>query len=327
MSTADFAYGYGRVGVLQQQLLSKADVDRLVGAHSDQELTHVLSDIAFTARVMPQELPSLVAALERWLQDDVRRMAPPERREVFDIIWLREDVPVIALLLKQYHGFAPKGDDAGHVGVTAYGHGALKAMVETGERGPLPEDVAHFIEEMKQNRTLKSHEIDIKVAKFVAEKQVQLAKEAESPLIKQYVAHLIDLQNIRTARRLQAGEDGSEHFLPGGEIDPQRLTGDPRALALLIHSSSLPNVLADSVQNERNSVVALERSLNLALAHDIAAMRAVPLGVEAVFAYAVMALSQTLMLRTILIGKAAHLSGAEISQMLPPIFSTAIENA
>lgn len=327
MTSTDFAYGYGRVGVLQQELLDKSDVDRLVGSHNDNELRHVLADIAFTSRVMPLEnLQSLVPSLELWLKDEIRRMSPPESREIFDIIWLREDVPVIALLLKQYHGYAPKTDSS-DVGVTAYDQKALRLLVEEGERGALPEDVAHFMEEIKQEKGIKPQDIDHRVAVFIAQKQTELAKASGSKLIRQYVAHLIDLQNIRTARRLAPGEDGTNHFLPGGEIDPRRLTGDPRALALLIHASSLPNVLAESVSNERNTALALERSLNLALAHDIAAMRGIPLGIEAVFAYAVMALSQTLMLRTILIGKAAQLTGAEISQMLPPIFSTAIENA
>lgn len=327
MTSTDFAYGYGRVGVLQQQLLNKSDVDRLVGAHGDKELRHILSDVAFTARVMPQDdLSRAVPALEAWLKDEVRRMSPPESRELFDIIWLREDVPVLALLLKQYHGFAPKSDVA-DTGATAYDHAALRTLVESGERGPLPEDLAHFVEELKHEQGIEAQGIDHKVAVFVAQKQMELAKQSGSKLIRQYVAHLIDLQNIRTSRRLHPGEDGANHFLPGGEIDPMRLTGDPRSLALLIHSSSLPNVLADSVMNEKNSALALERALNLALAHDIAAMRSIPLGIEAIFAFAVMALSQTLMLRTILIGKAAQLTGGEISQMLPPIFSTAIENA
>lgn len=327
MTSTDFAYGYGRVGVLQQQLLGKSDVDRMVGAHTDKELRHVLGDIAFTARVMPQDdLSRVVPSMELWLKDEIRRMSPPESRDTFDIIWLREDVPVIALLLKQFLGFAPKTDDIG-IGVTAYDHEALRKLVKEGERGALPEDLAHFVEEIKHENGIKPQDIDHKVAVFVAEKQMELAKASGSKLIKQYVAHLIDLQNIRTSRRLVPGEDGADHFLPGGEIDPMRLTGDPRSLALLIHSSSLPNVLADSVINEKNSAIALERALNLALAHDIAAMRAVPLGIEAVFAFAVMALSQTLMLRTIIIGKAAQLTGHEISQMLPPIFSTAIENA
>ncbi len=327
MTSTDFAYGYGRVGVLQQQLLSKPDVDRMVGAHNDKELRHVLSDIALTARVMPQDdLSRVVPSLELWLKDEVRRMSPPESRDTFDIIWLREDVPVIALLLKQYLGFAPKTDDAG-MGITAYDHDALRKLVWEGERGSLPEDLAHFVEELKHESGIKPQDIDHKVAVFVAEKQMELAKASGSKLIKQYVAHLIDLQNIRTSRRLTPGEDGTDHFLPGGEIDTMRLTGDPRSLALLIHSSSLPNVLADSVMNEKNSALALERALNLALAHDIAAMRAIPLGIEAIFAFAVMALSQTLMLRTILIGKAAQLTGGEISQMLPPIFSTSVENA
>lgn len=327
MTSTDFAYGYGRVGVLQQQLLAKSDVDRMVGAHGDKELRHVLSDVAFTGRVMPQDdLNGVIPALESWLKDEVRRMSPPESRVIFDIIWLREDVPVIALLLKQYHGFAPKSDDPVS-GVTAYDHAALRTLVWEGERGPLPEDLAHFVEETKHEQGIKAQDIDHKVAVFVARKQTELAARSGSALIRQYVAHQIDLQNIRTSRRLVPGEDGTHHFLPGGEIDTQRLTGDPRSLALLIHSSSLPNVLADSVINEKNSALALERALNLALAHDVAAMRGIPLGIEAIFAFAVMALSQTLMLRTVLIGKAAQLTGGEISQMLPPIFSTAIENA
>jgi len=326
MTSTDFAYGYGRVGVLQQQLLNKSHVDRMVGAHGDKELRGVLSDVPFTARVMPQDdLSRVVPSLELWLKDEVRRMSPPESRDIFDIIWLREDIPVIALLLKQHHGFAPKTTDDG-AGATAYDRSALRALVEKGERGPLPEDLAHFVEEMKQDKTLKAQEIDHAVAVFVARKQTELAEASGSKLIRQYVAHLIDLQNIRTSRRLVPGEDGSRHFLPGGEIDTQRLTGDPRSLALLIHASSLPNVLADSVANEKNTALALERALNLALAHDVAAMRGIPLGIEAIFAFAVMALSQTLMLRTVLIGKGAQLTGEEISKMLPPIFSTAIEN-
>lgn len=327
MSTVDFAYGYGRIGVLQQQLLSKPDVDRLIGAHSENEVAHILSDIPFTARVMPRATADVVVALEHWIKDQVVRMSPVDRRETFDIIWLREDVPAIAHLLKQHHGLTHVPDAADHRGVSAYDHVALRALVATGERGSLPEDLCHFIEELKHDRSIRVHEIDVRISRFVAEKQVQLAKESGSSLIVQYVAHLIDLQNIRTSRRLQEGDDGIDHFLSGGEIDPRRLTGDLSSIALLVQSSSLPNSLAHALSRERPSALLFERALSLALAHDIAAMRAMPLCIESVFAYAVMALSQTLMLRTILIGKAAHLTGAEISQMLPPMFSTAIENA
>ena len=199
-------------------------------------------------------------------------------------------------------------------------------VFECGHR-ELTEDLARFIEEMKADKKIKPEQIDYRVAVFIAQKQLELAKKSGSRLIERYVRHLIDLQNIRTARRMRPGEDPSGHFLPGGEIDPNRITTNPREIAMLIHNSTLPNTLADSMRDEGDTSLALERALNKALAHDVAEMRSVPLSIEPIFAYGIMAMSQILLGRTILIGKSAGLTSEEIAQMLPPVFSTSIQNA
>jgi vacuolar-type H+-ATPase subunit C/Vma6 len=324
---SDFAYGYGRVGVLQQQLLHKADVDRLLGSHTDAELHQILADIPFTSVVMPLEnLEEFTVAMETWLKRELAKLAPEGKAELFEILWLREDLPVIAHLLKEYHGQTSGLTSPSQSSVTSYPYSMLRAQVfESGHR-ELPEDVAHFIEEEKARKNIRPDQIDHDVAVFIAAKQLKLAKESGSGLILRYVKHTIDLQNIRTARRVRPGTDTSDLFIEGGEIDPRRITTNAREIAMLIHSSSLPSVIAEGVTGEDSALV-LERSLNKGLAHDIAQMRSIPLSVEPIFAYGIMALSQILMIRTILIGKAAGMSSAEISTMLPPVFSTSIQES
>lgn len=322
-----YAYGFGRVGVLQQQLLDKSDVDRLLGAHSDTELRQILHEIRFTSAVMPvDDLHELVPALERWLRAQCIDMASHDAG-IFDILWLRDDLPIIAHLLKEYHGQTSGLTSVGDRSVTAYDYDRVRTQIfEPGHR-ELPENVAHFLEEMKSRTGISPEQIDHEVALFVAQTQLDLARRSGSALIVRYVRHLIDLQNIRTARRLPSGSDPMDTLLPGGEIDPRRITTDARDIAMLIHASTLPASLADTMQRGEDTSLHLERALNKGLAHDVAEMRGIPLSIEPIFAYAVMALSQILMIRTIIIGKSAHLSPAEIADMLPPIFSTSFQNA
>jgi hypothetical protein len=324
----DFAYGYGRVGVLQQQMLDKGDVDRLLGAHSDAELRQILHEIKFTSVVMPlDDLHGFVPAMENWLRAQCRKMAPEGRQDVFDILWLREDLPVLAHLLKEYHGQTSGLTKIEGKGMTTYDYDLLRAQIfQTGHR-ELPEDVAHFIESIKARKNIKPDEIDHEVAKFITGKQMKLAEASGSRLILRYVRHTIDLQNIRTARRMRPGEDPDGKYLRGGEIEPGRITTNPREIAMLIRNSTLPNTIADSLHQGDDTSILLERALNKGLAHDVAEMRGVPLSVEPIFAYAIMALSQILMIRTVLIGKSAGLNAEEISKMLPPVFSTSFQNA
>lgn len=328
MTGSEYAYGYGRLGVLQQRLLEKSDIDRLLGAHGEAELLNVLQDIKFTAPVCPlEDLKDFLPAMELWLRTQLEHLSPPDKHEVFHILWLREDQPVMSHMLKQFHGHVSGLTELPENSVTAYDTAHMKREIFENDRGALPEDAAHFVEEIKAKKNIKPQEIDHAVSLFIAEKQTQLAKDSGSLLIQRYVRHLIDLQNIRTARRLRPGEDTSDKFLPGGEIDPRRLSTNAREIALLIHSSTLPSSLADGMKEGDDAALILERSLNKGLAHDIAEMRSLPLSVEPIFAYGVIALSQILMVRTVLIGKHAGLTGEEVAQMLPPIFSTAYQNS
>lgn len=327
---AKFAFGYGRIGVLQQQLLTPSDLDRLLGAHNDLELRRVLSEIKLTSRVMPlEDRKEIILALERWLKNEVEKMSPPGKASVFGILWLREDLPVLAYMLKKFLGYTSSISVAPIVGVTMFPVDRMKELVFEGKNmnGALPEDLVRFVERIRAQKTISPQQIDSEVAQFVAGQQRELARRSGSRLIRRYAAHLIDLQNIRTFHRLGRENPDLFHFVEGGEIDISLLTSNSDRTSLLIRKSTLPDTVLKSIGDESESAVVLERGLNRGLAHDLAEMRAVPLSIEPIFAFAVIALSHILLIRTVLIGKAAKLTSKDISAMLPPFFSTSFAAA
>ncbi len=321
----DFAYAAGRVGVLQQRLLSASDVDRLLGARTDAELRTVFGELAFT-RVVTSDMESLdelIPRMEQWLHRELEDMLPTERAPTLGILWLKEDAPLIASLLKQQMGFAKSNVASEAKSPSSYDPELLRALIlENKPHHSLPQHLILFVQRQKMKEHQTPALIDASVARYVARTQTELAKESGSAPLQLYVKHQIDLQNIRIARRLKDSDDASKIFLPGGEVKPELLIGDRRKTAAALRGTSLHFAFTEAFETVEDSSIAVERSLVKALAHDIAQMRANILGLEAAFAYAIIALSQLRILRTIVIGKRAGLSSAEIREMLPPFLST-----
>lgn len=317
-----YSYGYGRVGVLQEYLLTQADVDRLIAARDEQDLAKELMTMKISSHVDYSPHPHrFIQAIEKWLQHEVRAMVPENMRAVFDILWMKDDSSLLSYLLKRHHGLTSDLSSEPHVGATAFEPDDLRLAISGGRPTTLPESLLTFIRDVRDRPGLSAQEIDTRVARYVAQRQVELARKSGSRAIQLYVAHHIDLLNIRIARRLPEGESPAAHLLDGGEVDASRFTLDTERLAELVYSSSLPTSLADSIKSAEDSSVALERGLAKAIAHDLARMRNAVLSIDPIFAFNTIALSQLRLLRTILVGKTARLSVDELRDLLPPFLS------
>jgi len=319
----DFAYAAGRVGVLQQRLLGTTDVDRLVGAHNERELQQIITETKFTSVVTGdmETLDELVARMELWLHKELEDMTPDDARPALDILWLKEDAPLISSLLKRYFGFTKVETDSRSP--SSHDPALLRDLILNGKtHHELPTHLTLFIQRQKRKDHQTPALIDASVARYVARTQTELAKHSGSRQLQLYVKHQIDLQNLRIARRLKDSDDASKIFLPGGEVDPLLLVGDRRKAATALRGTSLHFAFTEEFETADDSSIAIERSLVKALAHDVAHMRANILGLESTFAYAIIALSQLRILRTIIIAKRAGLSNTEIRDMLPPFLST-----
>lgn len=315
------SYGFGRVGVLQEYLLTQNDVDRMVSAANAAELGLILTELKISSQVEYNDNPHrFINNIERWLKNEVRSMVSESEADVFDILWMKDDAALLGYLLKKQHGLTSGLSTEPHVGATAYDPESIRTLVSGGHASGTPEELRSFVRSALSDRSLSPQQIDTLVARFFAERQLALAKKG-GEAIRLFVAHHIDLQNIRTARRLRRDERPEDHLLPGGDISMSRFTTDPQKLADLVRGSHLSSALADSIQTAEDSTIVLERGLAKAIAFDIAQMRMRPLTIEPIFAFAAIAQSQLKLLRTILVGASAGLRSDELKKLLPPFLS------
>ncbi len=318
----DYAYGYGRVGVLQEYLLTEGDVERLLLAPDFAACTRLLAELKIAKSLEWTDDPrQLIHELESWLQHEMTAMVPKADARIFDILWLKSDTPLLAYLLKAHHGLTAAASVEPTVTATAFEPGALRELVQTGRSQSLPKELVDFVSAVRGDDSLTAPQIDTAVARFVAAQQTRLAADSGSELVQRYVAHHIDLVNIHIAHRLTSRDRPQDHLLAGGNIPVQAFTADPERLVELVRGSSLPNSLIDALVDVDQSSALLQRALAKAIAVDIARMRDCVLTIEPLFAFATIAQSQFKVLRTLIVGKGAGLSLQEMRAMLPPFLS------
>ena len=301
----DFGFAYGRLGVLQQMLVSQTDVDRLLGTHDVKECKRAIRELSFTQNI-DKESEALLQEVALWVQREVSSMAAGPSQAVFHILWLQEYAPTLMYLLKKQAGLLADEAQAPPALFEAYKEEQVLNLLERNIAGSLPQTLSALNEQFKQDQKQGERSelpkiIDQRVAQFVADTQVELAKRSGSTLLIDYVTHQIDQQNIRTAARA-VHHDGADvsQFIAGGSVSVRSWAAAT--------NETLPNVIARSsvgmqVEDALSSPIELEKQLAENTASDIAKMWNVPLSIEPVFAFAALVLNHLRVLRVILIGK------------------------
>lgn len=318
-----YAFAHGRTGVLQQSLLSKSDIDRLLGAHDQKEAEQVLIELKFT-KLIDQSLRDagkVLLACQAWVRTEVTSMTPKDNHDIFDILWLEGDQPYLAYLLKKSQGLTSGISREPEIVYSAVDQSALRTLVEENAEGNLPKHLVAFVRDVQSKQLTDPQLIDAAVSQYVADTKLALAKKSGSKAIKRYVQHQIDLQNIRTVLRFTEAErnNASAHLIRGGTIKTESLPGNAAHVAAQVRMAGMHR-LADVIDKNTDGN-AIEQALNDVLAGDIAAMWNTILSIESLFAFAATALAQIRLLRAITIGKRNNLAPQQIKQILPPFLS------
>ena len=317
-----FAFAHGRMGVLRHMLLTQADVDRLLGAHSLKETENILTELKLTD-VIDQGISdghSMLAAIGAWMRREVEVMSHSAHRVTFHILWLQGDAPLLSFLLKRYHNLTGELTEEPMSGIAAYDPVALQALVQNDAKRSLPAHLVAFVERVKSFKDPSPRDVDTAVAGFIADLQCRLARASGSSAIRRFVAHQIDLTNIRTALRLR-GEDceaSLPYLLAGGTVSRTGLAGNENEIATAIARAPIGFSLPADFSETFADPIAFEQVAARVIAADISAMWNVPLSIEPLFAFAAMTLSHLKLIRTILIAKANAIGPQEIKRMLPP---------
>lgn len=317
-----YAFAHGRLGVLRQSLLTQGDVNRLLGAHDLREVEQILTELKLTG-VIDQSLKNaddILAALASWIRTEVEDMVEPKKLDAFRVLWLTEDLPLLAYLLKRRAGLTSSISVEPVTTIGSYEPAALRALVDDGHGEHLPAQIVSFVTSVRALEQPTPETIDAAVARFGAAERLRYARASGSALIVRYVRHSIDAQNVRTALRLLHAHDehSASFILDGGTIPTSKLTGSLENIRVAIDSSDLHFRLLKALTSDIEQPTALERGLSDVLADDIERMWEHTLGIEPPFAFAATALSQLRLIRAAILGKRNGLSPQDIKQILPP---------
>lgn len=316
----DVLFAHGRTGVLQQLLLARTDVDRLLGAHDTEEVARIFTELKLSSRIDQglADPDKVLEAIAAWVQEEVLTMAPEEYAQVFDILWLEGDVPLLAYLLKEHFGLTSAISTVPAPAITAYPPDAWRQLIEHGTSDVLPPSAVQSAQRALAMKQPLPAELDTLAAQWGAVRQLALAKESKSPLIVRFVRHSIDLQNIRTTLRALdiPKEERLTMLLPGGTLPEESFLGTRKDLHHAIVSADIGFTLTGDVESSDHST--LEQHLSAVLAEDIAALWNVPLSIEPLFAFAALTLLQLRLLRALLLAKRAGFSPQDTKAVLPP---------
>ena len=313
-----------RVRAMENRLVTRERMERMVEARSDDEAVKVLAECgyeelpALTNRGLDELLSAARAALYRELGGAV-----PDKRLV-ELFQMKYDYHNAKALVKG----AAVGADADRL-LMEGGRWSAAQGKEAFQRDSLREFTGPFRRAVVQARETLNGGNDPQLADFVLDRayfaeMAETARAVGSPFLEGYVRLLIDAANLRSAVRCARMGKGSEFLsqvlLPGGSVSQRTLAAARgEELSALFQNGALAQAAelgAKAARPAGGSLTAFERECDNALTRYLGDARRVPFGVETVVAYLYAKEAELTAIRTILASRRAGLDGAVIRERL-----------
>lgn len=315
----DYLSVSARVRAMENRLLTRDRMDRMIDAADDGEARKVLAECGYP------EGGSLDQALAAARADVFRDMesAVPDRRLV-EIFQLKYDYHNAKTLLKA----AAMGRDPQPL-LLAGGRYDPAELAEGWRREELRGCSSAFQKAMTQAKALleDSHDpqqADLILDRACFEEMAQLARDLDSRFLQRYVQLLVDVANLRTAVRVhRMGREPEflrQVLLPGGSVSEQSIAAARgENLGDLFHTGGLAQAAelgAKLAQPGAGAMTDFERACDDAVTAYLASERRVPFGEEPVVGYLYAREAEFTAIRTIFAGRAAKLEGDVIRRRL-----------
>ena len=313
-----------RVRAMENRLVTRERMERMVEARSDDEAVKVLAECgyeelpALTNRGLDELLSAARAALYRELGGAV-----PDKRLV-ELFQMKYDYHNAKALVKG----AAVGADADRL-LMEGGRWSAAQVKEAFQRDSLREFTGPFRRAVVQARETLNGGNDPQLADFVLDRayfaeMAETARAVGSPFLEGYVRLLIDAANLRSAVRCARMGKGSEFLsqvlLPGGSVSEQSIAAARAdALGELFAAGSLAQAAqlgAKLAHPGAGAMTDFERACDDAVTAYLASERRVPFGEEPVVGYLYAREAEFTAIRTILSGRMAGLDADTIRERL-----------
>ncbi len=308
-----------RIRAMENRLLTRERMDRMIDARDTGEAMKVLSECGYNDAAGLDA--ALLQARAEVFQDMERSAPDPRLVEVFQIKYDYHNAK--AILKSQAMGTDPERL------LLAGGRYDPKELLEGWRREELRGCSATFVRAMEQGKALlnESHDpqqADLLLDRACYEEMGQLARELQSPFLQGYVRLCVDVANLRAAVRVYRMGKETEFLrqvlLPGGNVSEQSILSARReALDELFRSGPLAAAAERGeklLQPGGGSLTEFERECDNALTAYLAAARRIPFGEETVIGYLYAKEQEFTAIRSIFAGRAAGLDGDTIRARL-----------
>ena len=307
-----------RVRAMENRLLTRERLDRMIDARDDGEARKVLSECGY------REDLGLDAALRLARAEVFRDLehAVPDPRLV-EIFQIKYDYHNAKAILKA----EAVGADPERL-LLAGGRYDPAELLDRWRREERLPGAQEFVRAMGEAKAVLAdsrdpQRADLLLDRACYEEMGQLARELDSPFLQGYVRLSVDAANLRTAVRVyRMGKEGDflrQALLPGGNVSPQSVAAARReALDEVFASGPLAPAarLGSRLLQAGGTLTEFERECDNALTAYLADGRRVPFGEEPVIGYLYAREQELTAIRSIFAGRAAGLDGDTIRSRL-----------
>ena len=319
----DYLYLSARIHALENKLLTRERMERMLSARTAEEAAKVLSECGYGD--FPALTPSSIeAALDRARQETfagLRREAPdPAMVDVFCIQYDYHNLKVLVKGEATGQDPAPLLLEAGR-----YPAGRLR---EDYEKGALDRYAPRFRQAAAEARDTLAASGDPQTADLVLDRAcyaelLEAAQSSGSPFLEGYVRLSIDSVNLRAAVRAARMGRGSDFLrrvlLPGGSTDADRLlaaSGSGGLAGVFSHTWLAEAAQAGDEARKGGPLTRFERLCDDALTRYLSQGRRIPFGEHPLIGYLYAKESELTAIRVILTGRLAGLDAETIRERL-----------
>ncbi len=309
-----------RIRVMENRLLTRERMDRMIEARDTAEAMKVLVECGY-----PDRGGDLNAVLAQARADTFREMekASPDCR-LSEIFQLKYDYHNAKVLLKA----AAVGEQAERLMLPG-GRYDRRQLLESWNQEDLGAYSEEFQQAMAQAQSVLADSGDPQKADLILDRacyreMALLANELHSDYLRGYVRLAVDIANLRTAVRVhRMGRERDflrQALLEGGNVPVQTiLSAQGDGLGKVFWSGPLAQAAelgAQLTQPDSGPLTAFEKACDDALTAYLASAHRVPFGEQVVIGYLYAKEAELTAIRTIFAGRAAGLDGDTIRARL-----------
>jgi V/A-type H+-transporting ATPase subunit C len=332
MDRMDFIQGVTRTRVLENRLLSRMRIDRMIEAKDIEEIFKILNETEYSGAVAGI---SRGEEYEKILSNELIRVYKLMREiskesVVVDLLALKYDYHNLKVLIKEK--VLNKDQSHLYVPIGTIEYQAIKSALIEGDLRDLPKEFRNAIEHVQHDLDTNHdpQRIDIILDRFYFEHLYNMAKDTGIDLFINYVKDMIDFINIKSAIRIKKQGKDMKFFedviLPNGNIDKDTVLYTLNdSIENMIHkfrNSKISSGLIKGLDSYRNTnrLTDLERYMDNYLMDLNKPSKYINFGPEPIFSYIIAKETEIKTLRIIMVSKLNNLSPDVIRERVRDLY-------